>query len=388
MRRKGGFARNTASPSLLIASHAAVYRNKHGALLTKNRVADIVNGLSRCGWSVTVLAPSAPEQLPFLTTPLDDNVGYRRLGFSLRSVVGAAALIRTADTGLSFLPTVRTALVAIALGRRGVLYAGHSWALMPGSPRWRFRLEALAARRAEHVIAAGDAVRERFVTVAPDAATCVPLVDNEVVALLRANLDEPKDRSRLKLLFVGSIEERKGVRELIQALRLVPQVSIRVVGNEADRELASELRSVVEGRSDSSMEPYLDWPELRERYRWANALVLPAHHEGFPRVIYEASAFGAAIVATPVGGIPTRLVDRRDALLVPVGDVPALTAALADLADGPRRSEELARHCRAALAPVFSDPDPVAQFDRSLRAIAARSRAAARPSKAQAERAA
>lgn len=372
---------------LVIASHAAVYRHD-GALLTKNRVADVVNGLSRRGWSVTLLSPGARERLPFLTAPLDDAVQFRELNFSPRSIANAATLIWAADAGLSLLPTVRTAIAGVAFGRRGVLYAGHSWLLMPGSPWWRTSLETLAARRAAHVIAAGDAVRDRFATVTPDVAVCVPLVDSEVSARLRGEVDEPKDRSRLRLLFVGSIEERKGVRELIEALRLAPEVPIRVVGPEADRGLAMELRAVVEDRPESSMEPYLDWPELRERYRWANVLVLPAHHEGFPRVIYEATAFGAAVVATPVGGIPLRLVDGRDALFVPVGDASALASSLRRLADDPGRSEELARRCRDTLAPVFSDTDSIAQFDRCLSAIVARSRGTRRLSRTHAGRAA
>ena len=49
--------------------------------------------------------------------------------------------------------------------------------------------------------------------------------------------------------------------------------------------------------------------------------------------LLEAMAHGLAIVATPVGAHLEAVTDGRDALIVPPGNVPALSAALVRLID-------------------------------------------------------
>jgi glycosyltransferase involved in cell wall biosynthesis len=80
--------------------------------------------------------------------------------------------------------------------------------------------------------------------------------------------------------------------------------------------------------------------------------VLCSDHEGFPNSVVEAMAAGRPVVATAVGGVPDAVVDGATGLLVPPGDLPALSAAIAALlADADRREgfgcagRERARAC-------------------------------------------
>jgi glycosyltransferase involved in cell wall biosynthesis len=120
------------------------------------------------------------------------------------------------------------------------------------------------------------------------------------------------------------------------------------------------------------LDGYLDGDELAAAYGWATAVVLPSYSEGFPRVAYEATAYGAALVLTPVGGIPYRLRDGVDAVFVPVGDPGALAAALTALAAGPDRTATLADAAKSALAPAVRET-AAAQFGRHIDEIVARS---------------
>ena len=61
-------------------------------------------------------------------------------------------------------------------------------------------------------------------------------------------------------------------------------------------------------------------------------------------------AAGLVPLTTPVGGIPEAVVDGRDGLLVPPGDVPALAAALTRLVEDPALRRRLSDGARARAA--------------------------------------
>jgi glycosyltransferase involved in cell wall biosynthesis len=70
--------------------------------------------------------------------------------------------------------------------------------------------------------------------------------------------------------------------------------------------------------------------------RAAAAAVLPAlWWENCPMAVLEAAAQGVPVVASAVGGIPELVEDGVTGLLVPPGDVDALTGALTRLVERP-----------------------------------------------------
>jgi glycosyltransferase involved in cell wall biosynthesis len=360
-------------PELVVFSHARLSSGPAG-WLTKNRVGEVVHRLAELGWEVTLVGREG-SPASFVTYPLEGRVRVLPFTFPPRRLEGLrrwyriARAAHRAHAALVFMPTVVNSLMALVLGRRAVVYAGNAWALLPDMPRWRMLLEALVARRAAQVIAHGDAAVERFEGLARTVAPCVPLVSPDVGARLRNGTAEEKSYSPLRLLFVGSLNPRKGVGELLDAIEALPDIQCRIVGPAADERLARRASDLAAGRENLTVDEYLEWPELREAYRGANLLVLPTYAEGFPRVAYEAAAFGLALLLSPVGGIPGRLRGGKDAVFVPPRDAVALTAALRELADDADRVAELAGNARRALAPYFQEPDPAAQLHRCLGAV-------------------
>ena len=99
----------------------------------------------------------------------------------------------------------------------------------------------------------------------------------------------------LKLLFVGSINQRKGIKYLLDAMRLLggSNVELTVCGRVVDGlELFSSTGSRVHVR------PSVTFPELLEAYRTADLFVLPSVVEGFAQVLLEALACGLPILST------------------------------------------------------------------------------------------
>jgi glycosyltransferase involved in cell wall biosynthesis len=159
-----------------------------------------------------------------------------------------------------------------------------------------------------------------------------------------------------RLLYVGRLDERKGVHTAIEALAELPaEARLRVVGG-WDQSEAARLTALAErlGLSERvSLDGQLEREQLASAYTWADAVLFPVlWEEPWGLVPLEAMAKGTPVVATGRGGSGEYLRDEHNCLLFPAGDAPALAAALRRLAgDSALRSrlrarglEDAARH--------------------------------------------
>jgi glycosyltransferase involved in cell wall biosynthesis len=154
-----------------------------------------------------------------------------------------------------------------------------------------------------------------------------------------------------RLLFVGRIEASKGIPELLQAQRIMAvhgiATEVVLVGHCYD---PSVLPPGAE--SDAGLQvvgPVTDFDALAGLYRSCDIFVLPSHSEGFPRVLYEAMAFGLPIVTTFVGGIASVLVDGQSCLRVEVGDPTDLASKLVRLCREPTLGLQIATEAQSTL---------------------------------------
>lgn len=125
------------------------------------------------------------------------------------------------------------------------------------------------------------------------------------------------------VLFVGTIEPRKGLDDLLAVWRSLPSPRPRLVlcGDAGWGDVPLPPEAEVTG--------YVDRARLRDLYRHARAFVYPSRYEGFGIPPLEAMACGAPVIATRTGAI-TEYADDA-ALLVDPGDRGALRDALVRL---------------------------------------------------------
>lgn len=131
---------------------------------------------------------------------------------------------------------------------------------------------------------------------------------------------------RPSILFVGRLDERKGIEFLLQAASMLvgdfPDMAIRIVGD-------GPLRSDLERRShELGLAGNVDFvgplpnSELPREYARCQILVVPSVTNGSPvaeglgLVAVEAAMSGRAIVASNIGGIPEVVQDHWSGLLV------------------------------------------------------------------------
>jgi glycogen(starch) synthase len=196
----------------------------------------------------------------------------------------------------------------------------------------RPRLARMLLRRARVVIAVSEQLAE---AARRAGARDVRWIPNgvDIPAEIGAEADPPE------ILFVGRLAQEKGIHELAEAAR---GLNLVVAGDGPLRPLLPEALGFV---------PHAEVERLLAR---AAVVVLPSHREGLPMALLEAMAHGRAVVATPVGGIPSLIEDGRTGLLVSPGDPGALRAAIDRLLADPELRRRLGEAARERVTELCS----------------------------------
>ena len=151
--------------------------------------------------------------------------------------------------------------------------------------------------------------------------------------------DEPdtikEQDALLRLLFVGSIDKRKGILDLLKVLQEIDSqlITLDICGKINDVSVKDEYTYRTQLMGDRVIEHgYVVGTEKRKIFQNADALVLPSYGEGMPIVIMEAMAASNAIISTTVGAIP-EVVKPENGVLIEPGDLAGLKKAIISLAE-------------------------------------------------------
>jgi phosphatidylinositol alpha-mannosyltransferase len=142
------------------------------------------------------------------------------------------------------------------------------------------------------------------------------------------------------IFFVGRHEPRKGLAVLLDARRGLPGDVRLWVGGEGPE--TKELRAKHEGDARIEWLGRINDEEKASRLRGADVFCAPSlRGESFGVVLLEGMAAQTPVVASNLPGYHNVARSGADAILVPPGDVDALTHALAQVLENPTCAERL-----------------------------------------------
>jgi glycosyltransferase involved in cell wall biosynthesis len=168
-----------------------------------------------------------------------------------------------------------------------------------------------------------------------------------------------------RLLFVGRLNEQKGIGLLLDAIAAMRQrVELDVVGDGTDREALVRRAGMLGIAERVRWHGALPQPRLLEFYRTATAVVVPSREEGFGLVAVEAQLCETPVVAFASGGLADIIEDRSTGYLVPPGPPAALAATLDDVVTSGAR-HDIGKAGRQAAIAHFA-PESVARRYRKL----------------------
>jgi alpha-maltose-1-phosphate synthase len=222
--------------------------------------------------------------------------------------------------------------------------------------------ERLAVERADRVIAVSAQMRADILAnfrVEPERVVVLHNgVDAEAFA--RTERREALDRHGVRepyALFVGRISEQKGIFQLLDAARQLPEgVQLVLCASSPDTpELLTRLQTAVSGRPQIRwINAMLPLEEIVQIYSRAAVFVCPSIYEPFGIINLEAMACGTPVVASRVGGIPEVVVDGETGWLVEPGDPTALAQALRTALADPQRARRMGEAGRRRVEAHFS----------------------------------
>jgi glycosyltransferase involved in cell wall biosynthesis len=158
--------------------------------------------------------------------------------------------------------------------------------------------------------------------------------------------DRPRSNAGDGICFVGRLTENKGIADLLQAVSILPRpyrsVRVTIVGD-------GPMRSQLEAQAirlgiNAEFVGFQPSSEVTRILESSSIFCAPSKtaasggREAFGMVFLEAACAGLPVISYRSGGVSEAVADGESGLLVPEGDVDALSAALADLLSNPERA--------------------------------------------------
>ncbi|MFA5163961.1 MAG: glycosyltransferase family 4 protein [Candidatus Omnitrophota bacterium] len=152
-----------------------------------------------------------------------------------------------------------------------------------------------------------------------------------------------EDRS---IVYFGRISKEKGLSTLIEAVKLCPDITLKIIGDGPLREsLESSIRSA--GVNNIVFLGHMTGDNLKTEIRKSMFVVLPSEwYENNPRSIIEGFALGKPVLGSRIGGIPELVIDNETGLLFKSGDSEDLREKIRELTATPEKIIQMGKNAR------------------------------------------
>jgi glycosyltransferase involved in cell wall biosynthesis len=226
-------------------------------------------------------------------------------------------------------------------------------AFYTGLPRWVRPAVRKMFLNASRIVALGTPAASMIAGLLGVPGGRIDIIPNGVPGPARLARDDAREEEKEPhILFLGQLQRRKGVHDLIEALSRREVLGLRwsatLAGGGPDQ-ADFEAQAVRLGVRDRIRFPgWLPRGPVRALLETADILVLPSYAEEMAMSVLEAMAFGLCVVCTPVGAQAEVVEDGVSALVISPGDVKGLAATLARCIADPRLRRRLGNDARVA----------------------------------------
>jgi glycosyltransferase involved in cell wall biosynthesis len=360
-------ARPVVSPVLLL-------NNTLGVGGAERYIVTVANWLAARGSRVVVAAERGPmaDQLDpavrFVDVPLERvRADLPQAALQVRRLIAQERPAAIVANSLAV-----TWVARAAQGRRSVpiVNVAHGW------PADRYRKVGPLMRIADAVVAVSPEVRRKLVEGGLDEGRCTVVYNGVDCAPFSPRRGPARDQARaamgagpqdLLVVNLGRLSAQKAHHHVV------------AIADQLRGDLPSLRYAVIgEGERQEELQALIDRQDLADRVRLmgrrmdvaellgaADIFLSTSDWEGMPLSMIEGMASGLPVVATRTEGV-AELLDPTCGLIVPVGDVPAMVQAVAELARAPERRASMGQAARDRALSRFSHDRMVSELEQVL----------------------
>ena len=178
----------------------------------------------------------------------------------------------------------------------------------------------------------------------------------------KTNLHDKYPQFDFIILMASRLTKEKNIGLAIEALR---DTNLRIHANDTNNANKKNIGLIIVGAGPEEnnlkskiknlklydnviLEPWTD--DIISYYKTADLFLMTSDYEGYGMAVVEAMASGCPVVMTDVGLAGEVLIDKKDGLVVPVGNKEKLTEAILNLIENSELRAELIRNSQKTLS--------------------------------------
>lgn len=266
-------------------------------------------------------------------------------------------------------------LLGILRGRKVLLQLRGSdfenWILKSSAlTRWYVKY---VLKKAKGIIVLGETLRKLFQDYfMPDQIFVVP---NGADLPLSFRV---KDHAPIKILYLGNLQESKGIEDVLEAIALLqdrslPAFGLDVVGTWRSESMRIRCeKKTAGGNLPVTVHPAAGGEVKFAYYRDADIFVFtPRAPEGHPWVMVESMAAGLPVISTDQGAIAECIIDGRNGYIVPSHSPRDIADRLHKLIADPALREKMGRESRKLYEEKFTEQQMVNRMKHAFDSVLA-----------------
>lgn len=247
--------------------------------------------------------------------------------------------------------------LAISMAKHsGTVSVGGQYSQMVGALAKRsfFLLERL--NRIDHIAIPTQVMMRLLLSrgLKPERMTIVPFGIN--LSYLN-RLSKSATTASLRLGYIGTLSEAKGLHVLLKAIKLIPEnkIELKIYGRQSDfPEYTKGLKDISQDDKRVKFCDTFPGSEIGTIFAALDILVVPSlWYENSPLVVYYAQAAGCPVIASDVEGISTIIDNGKNGLLFKSGNVSDLVTVLRTVLKNRELVEQMSN--KAKVPPTIQD---------------------------------
>jgi glycosyltransferase involved in cell wall biosynthesis len=323
--------------SIIVVGNGSIGVAEKNRLFISNHTGDLLRQLKSRGYTPTYMAPASLYDSNSDLLNFDLNqYGIRSSVLNKSNLFGLVRVLCSEIWKTRFIYIFYPGTIGMIVALLCLLFRKPYGLYVRGGRYNQGWLSRLIIRSASFILTVSPSIENELQFYCKNILTIRPMTSIEESDRLNRPVMQVAP-SYWRGLFVGNLCASKGIRELIDAAKILHQEQFPfqltlVGGGELYEELSKWLPSSPLSRNIKLAGLISNKNKLMSEYKKADFFILPTYHEGFPRVLYEAMINSLPIITTMVGGIPGRMENEKNCIAIDVKSSAAIVSAIKQLA--------------------------------------------------------